>query len=400
MDKPSDTVEASSSKADSRSSVSDPAQLVWEINGQYHVQCSEDEDSCDTTNDKSEEGKMNILPDPHLEDTNSDCNKASEAASDGVNESTSQARQRSRRDWQLLKWQTRQVAKAFVDNTINRVLEDMGFVPLSADTEDIINDGNLEHEAVSMAILSHGLQRSDHDTATTSTHVDSKNSHSTYINNKSSFHFIDGLSTLTKVKNAHESYLPNNQTGASCSFSSPNPQFQTKNLDVSSDVATSDDRIIVSAESVMTGEHSETHVIVQAHSSSFSSGDIFKQPQADSEVPLDSTEGSSDKLQVKSCACSLSHNLPSYQEESTLAPLHKRKAEDFPENTKRCCHDSSSLPVLPDANHTLPTGSMEESVSILYDKVPSFEHFDFMDAAVAVAIQKKGLSAMACTEYG
>ncbi|XP_066994349.2 uncharacterized protein [Anabrus simplex] len=71
----------------------------------------------------------------------------------------------------LRKWQARQVARCFVDNTINRVLEDMGFVPLPVDADDIVdeefpmteseNDDGLEDEAVLMAIHSHGLQRNE-----------------------------------------------------------------------------------------------------------------------------------------------------------------------------------------------------------------------------------------------
>lgn len=70
---------------------------------------------------------------------------------------------------QLQKWQARQVARCFVDNTINRVLEDMGFIPLPVDADDLMedftmsglrrNDEHLEDAAVRMAIHSHGLQR-------------------------------------------------------------------------------------------------------------------------------------------------------------------------------------------------------------------------------------------------
>ncbi|XP_023708980.1 uncharacterized protein LOC111865308 [Cryptotermes secundus] len=70
---------------------------------------------------------------------------------------------------QLQKWQARQVARCFVDNTINRVLEDMGFIPLPVDADDLMedftmsglrrNEEHLEDAAVRMAIHSHGLQR-------------------------------------------------------------------------------------------------------------------------------------------------------------------------------------------------------------------------------------------------
>lgn len=72
-------------------------------------------------------------------------------------------------DCPIYRWQTRQMAKAVVDNTINKVLEGMGFTPLPHDAEDIFDDvmfnpppvvaGNIEDEAVLMAIQHHGLQK-------------------------------------------------------------------------------------------------------------------------------------------------------------------------------------------------------------------------------------------------
>jgi len=67
----------------------------------------------------------------------------------------------------ISRWQTRQMARAVVDNTINSVLEDMGFTPPPAN-EDIIsfdifptihNREGIENQAVLMAIQSHGLQK-------------------------------------------------------------------------------------------------------------------------------------------------------------------------------------------------------------------------------------------------
>lgn len=70
----------------------------------------------------------------------------------------------------VLRWQTRQMARAVVDNTINQVLEDMGFTPPPENEEDIIsfdifpaahthNREGIENQAVLMAIQSHGLQK-------------------------------------------------------------------------------------------------------------------------------------------------------------------------------------------------------------------------------------------------
>jgi hypothetical protein len=61
----------------------------------------------------------------------------------------------------ILRWQNQQMAKAVFDNTVNSVIENMGF-PLP-DLENIMGNyggnGDLEDEAVEMAIRSHGLQK-------------------------------------------------------------------------------------------------------------------------------------------------------------------------------------------------------------------------------------------------
>lgn len=61
----------------------------------------------------------------------------------------------------LLKWQARQVAKGFVDNTINRVLEQWTLAPFDASdlVENCDNDGHVEDEGILMAIQSHGLRQ-------------------------------------------------------------------------------------------------------------------------------------------------------------------------------------------------------------------------------------------------
>ncbi|XP_030763881.1 uncharacterized protein LOC115888327 [Sitophilus oryzae] len=66
-------------------------------------------------------------------------------------------------DYYLRKWQARQIARGFVDNTINSMLETWGeLVPTRIDTTDFVenceNDGQVEDDAILMAIQSHGLQ--------------------------------------------------------------------------------------------------------------------------------------------------------------------------------------------------------------------------------------------------
>ncbi|XP_059479813.1 uncharacterized protein LOC132199243 [Neocloeon triangulifer] len=51
-------------------------------------------------------------------------------------------------------WQTEQLARGILDNTLNRMLEHSGQAP-----DNPVNEVAVEHEAVLMAIQSHGLQR-------------------------------------------------------------------------------------------------------------------------------------------------------------------------------------------------------------------------------------------------
>lgn len=64
-------------------------------------------------------------------------------------------------DYYLLRWQARQVAKGFVDNTINRVLEHWTLAPFDASdfVENCDDDGQVEDEGIWMAIQSHGLRQ-------------------------------------------------------------------------------------------------------------------------------------------------------------------------------------------------------------------------------------------------
>lgn len=63
-------------------------------------------------------------------------------------------------DYYLRKWQARQIARGFVDNTINSVLDTWSSRPLDAAdmVDNYANDGQVEDDAILMAIQSHGLQ--------------------------------------------------------------------------------------------------------------------------------------------------------------------------------------------------------------------------------------------------
>nr|CAD7395625.1 unnamed protein product [Timema cristinae] len=68
-------------------------------------------------------------------------------------------------DWQIRKWQSRQMARSYIDNTLNHAMDDreMGFVPLDVDSEmmeESFTDDCIEGKAVLMAIHNYGLQRS------------------------------------------------------------------------------------------------------------------------------------------------------------------------------------------------------------------------------------------------
>ncbi|KAG7300187.1 hypothetical protein JYU34_015736 [Plutella xylostella] len=87
----------------------------------------------------------------------------------------------------IARWQARQMAKGFVDNTINRVLDSWMVTPmptendsnrfLALDVAEFINnlpgDNSIENEGILMAISAHGLQNTSN--ASTSTKEDNKN---------------------------------------------------------------------------------------------------------------------------------------------------------------------------------------------------------------------------------
>lgn len=63
-------------------------------------------------------------------------------------------------DYFLRKWQARQIARGYIDNTINSVLETWVSAPFDAEdfVENCDDDGHIEDEGILMAIQAHGLQ--------------------------------------------------------------------------------------------------------------------------------------------------------------------------------------------------------------------------------------------------
>ncbi|KAM3965591.1 uncharacterized protein ACR2FA_000437 [Aphomia sociella] len=86
----------------------------------------------------------------------------------------------------IARWQARQMAKGFVDNTINRVLDSWANPPrlpevnesrfLALDIADFINnmpgDNSVENEGILMAISAHGLQNTSTSTGDNATQTD------------------------------------------------------------------------------------------------------------------------------------------------------------------------------------------------------------------------------------
>ncbi|XP_069697724.1 uncharacterized protein [Periplaneta americana] len=161
------------------------ARYLWQIKGKYHLKKPEHEDGAKLyLADETKDGyTLHPIEMSHCESgkpgsdggsadsTNNDVQKPEIAClpSPMVSAVVSPVESEDLNPLQLQKWQARQVARCFVDNTINRVLEDMGFIPLAVDADDLMenfdmseirrNDEHLEDAAVMMAIHSHGLQR-------------------------------------------------------------------------------------------------------------------------------------------------------------------------------------------------------------------------------------------------
>ncbi|XP_049791612.1 uncharacterized protein LOC126198986 [Schistocerca nitens] len=154
------------------------ARYVWQIKGKYHLKKSEEERSvirggpvrCTCSEFPSTSKDAHVIDQPPDRKPTVSVNPFF-----GIYP-VEMPQPHTQNVWQLHRWQARQVARCFVDNTINRVLEDMGLVPLppgNVPPPPLLEDGTeqssvdsrggghteLEDEAVLMAIHSHGLQR-------------------------------------------------------------------------------------------------------------------------------------------------------------------------------------------------------------------------------------------------
>ncbi|XP_022920610.1 uncharacterized protein [Onthophagus taurus] len=152
------------------------AKYVWQLKGKYHLKdkySSQNEISTSKSNENV--NKINQSPvKPVLTEKSDDkCTKCINSliahsnnflrddSSDHEDIPITMVRpRRENHDDFLQKWQARQVAKSFIDNTINTILEQWKLAPTEANdfVENNCDSGQVEDEGIMMAIQSHGLQ--------------------------------------------------------------------------------------------------------------------------------------------------------------------------------------------------------------------------------------------------
>ncbi|KAJ9597757.1 hypothetical protein L9F63_011365 [Diploptera punctata] len=320
------------------------ARYVWQIKGKYHLKKPENEEGAklfiaDETKDgytlhpiemsHSDIGPQNQESETAGNSSNVEESKQelSSAISPPVSEQQSPLGSDVLNPLQLQKWQARQVARCFVDNTINRVLEDMGFIPLPVDADDLMedftmsssrrNDANLEDAAVMMAIHSHGLQRA-----------------------------AAGLRSSSQ-----ESKTESVTEKCACRFSLDSVNFQSNLNEDSMDV--------------MKGWDTADH---QSNKTSRKQPDLFVDGFMQEGLSL-----ASEWMQTND-----SNNDDRDDENEEIIQNNQNIFNSNFESEQK-------------------DGQFEADME---DRSSSFEHTDFLDRAVAVAIQKKGLSTLSGVDYG
>lgn len=158
------------------------AKYVWEVKGKYHLKSNEKTKTgessntniscgCDKMNNIENEAYKEKCIDALLEKTESILDSDEDNATQLQNIETSISSEipitlitpkPHVEDYYLQKWQARQIARGYIDNTINSVLENWSNTNAPFDAEDFvencINDGHVEDEGILMAIQAHGLQ--------------------------------------------------------------------------------------------------------------------------------------------------------------------------------------------------------------------------------------------------
>lgn len=178
-----DTEEGESSKKQGSEGTDKPlkkARYAWEVKGKYHLKeknqnnnenCNEtsrtqteggSSEACCSSNNK-QQSSMDLLM------SAADKIMEFELPADALNERVvpqdvpagEVALGEEAEDYYLLRWQARQLAKGFVDNTINKVLEQWRLSVHASDLflENCDGDELVEDEGILMAIQSHGLRQ-------------------------------------------------------------------------------------------------------------------------------------------------------------------------------------------------------------------------------------------------
>lgn len=176
-----DTEEGESSKKEGGEGSDKPlkkARYAWEVKGKYHLkeknqnnnencgETSQTQTECESSGascSSKQQSSMDLLM--SAADKIMDFEIPAEALNERVVPQNVPAEDgvlgEEAEDYYLLRWQARQLAKGFVDNTINRVLEQWRLSVHASDLflENCDGDELVEDEGILMAIQSHGLRQ-------------------------------------------------------------------------------------------------------------------------------------------------------------------------------------------------------------------------------------------------
>ncbi|CAH2087491.1 unnamed protein product [Euphydryas editha] len=142
----------------------------------------------------------------------------------------------------IARWQARQMAKCFVDNTINRVLDNWMIAPLPADVDnnrvlaldaaEFINnlpgDNSIENEAILMAISAHGLQNNSSSSSSNTNELSQNSSKHLFISPPSSPLLSDDEGS-PQTKHNNDTQVMNDETSTSWNLTD-NKQNVNNNL--------------------------------------------------------------------------------------------------------------------------------------------------------------------------
>ncbi|VVC87430.1 uncharacterized protein LOC126966863 [Leptidea sinapis] len=130
----------------------------------------------------------------------------------------------------IARWQARQMAKCFVDNTINRVLDNWMLAPLPPDADnnrvlaldvaEFINnlpgDNTIENEGILMAISAHGLQNTSNASSSNDHEKSLTDSQSKDMFNSSPSSPIQSDDELSQTANSNKNSDPNSSNELDC----------------------------------------------------------------------------------------------------------------------------------------------------------------------------------------